>query len=344
MMPIESLSARQIDRFPEFVEKWTDIGLCTAPADRRQAERGIRDAYWSDGRAAPEIVWCGSPLSMGLTQEIVTTRASVAKSVGKRVRDRVWSGVWDIVWNGVWDNVRYSVWSSVQERVCERVRETVWNIVCNGVQARVQSGVHYSGYGQHDAYWLGFYDYFREVCGLVEQTEKLTGLSLIAKSAGWFLPHEHICWVSERHNVLNRDDAGRLHCETGPAISYPDGFSIWALNGVLIDETIVMRPETQTIAKIQGEQNEEIKRIRIERFGWERYMRKVNATPIDRRRNDIDGTLEALYRTDGHSVLVCVCPSTAKVFALGVPNETENCEEAQRYLSSGLNSRVISSS
>lgn len=31
---INSLTPEQIARFPEFVKRWTDIGLCTDPADR----------------------------------------------------------------------------------------------------------------------------------------------------------------------------------------------------------------------------------------------------------------------------------------------------------------------
>jgi hypothetical protein len=42
---IESLTAAQEARFSEFVEKWTQIGLSTEPADRSRAEAAIRDMY-----------------------------------------------------------------------------------------------------------------------------------------------------------------------------------------------------------------------------------------------------------------------------------------------------------
>lgn len=44
-MKIESLTPEQVARFPEFVERWTNIGLCTDPADRPAAERAIHETY-----------------------------------------------------------------------------------------------------------------------------------------------------------------------------------------------------------------------------------------------------------------------------------------------------------
>lgn len=128
------------------------------------------------------------------------------------------------------------------------------------------------------------------------------------------------------------------------AIQYADGYGLWVVHGVRVDEQIISRPDTQTVEQIRGEQNEEVKRVRIDRFGWPRYLQSINATRVHSRRNDIDGTRENLYRAEGQTVLVCACPSTSKLFALEVPRETETCEAAQRYLSSGLSSRVISAS
>jgi len=114
---------------------------------------------------------------------------------------------------------------------------------------------------------------------------------------------------------------------------------------IAVDEQIVMRPESQTVDQIRSEQNEEVKRIRIERFTWERYLRESNAKRIHHRRNDIEGTLESLYETpDGWKTLVCACPSTAKVFALEVEPSIATCDAAQSYLSSGLSGRIISAS
>jgi len=192
---------------------------------------------------------------------------------------------------------------------------------------------------------MAFYEYFRDACGLSEETKLLCGLCKICKSANWWLPHEKICWISERHNILNRDDSGRLHCESGPALGYPDGWFIWAIGGVIVDEQIVMRPDTQTVDQIAADINDESRRIRIERFGWERYLRESKAEIRSQRFNERDQQWECLYRLgDGTQRMVVADPSTGRKYALGVPGEIESCENGQRFLSSGLDSRVIHSS
>ena len=159
------------------------------------------------------------------------------------------------------------------------VRDSVWA----SVGASVRDSVWASGYGQHDANWLAFYEYFRDVCALGEQTQRLSGIWEISKNAGWWLPHEKICWVSERHNTLNRNSEGRLHCDNGPALQYPDGWAIWALNGVRVSENIVTTPaEKLDPAIILKEQNAEIRREIVRKIGIERVCERLNAQCVDK--------------------------------------------------------------
>jgi hypothetical protein len=245
---IENLAPEQTARLAEWRDKWTAIGLSTEPANRADAERAIVLAYAAVKLPAPRIVWCGSPLSQGLTraiiQKIAADKASVRDSVGASVRDSVWDSVGD----SVGDSVRDSVWAS--------------------------------GYGQHDASWLGFYDYFRQVCGLHDETRLLEGLTLLAQNAGWFLPHEKICWVSERHSFLHRDEQGRLHCETGPALGYPDKFAIWSWHGTRVPQHVIEAPETITINEIRKQDNAEVRRVMIERMGWEKFCSEAKLKVI----------------------------------------------------------------
>lgn len=124
-------------------------------------------------------------------------------------------------------------------------------------------------------------------------------------------------------------------------MQFADGWTLWNINGVNVDEQIVMQPETQTVQQIKSEENEEVKRIRIERFGWEKYLTAVNARVLDHRRNDIEQTDESLMRADDMNVLVCACPSTARVYALEVDPQVETCEQAQNWLWNNSGIRVI---
>ena len=121
---IKILTDEQKSRFPEFVEKWTRIGLCTDPANRHEAEKGIKEAYYIAGMKEPRIVWCGSPMGQGIVRAIVLKifKQNPGASVGASVRDSVWDSVGYSVWASVWDSVGYSVWDSVRDSV----RDSVW--------------------------------------------------------------------------------------------------------------------------------------------------------------------------------------------------------------------------
>lgn len=122
-------------------------------------------------------------------------------------------------------------------------------------------------FGQHEAAWLAFYD-FMSYLG-VSGPEKLEGLMLIAQSAGWWWAFEGIAFVSERPNFMARDAENRLHFETGPALSFPDGWSIWAWHGTRVPQWVIEDPSIKNINK---EQNVEIRRCAIENLGWDRYV------------------------------------------------------------------------
>ncbi len=226
-MKIEKLTPEQEARFPEFVKKWTEIGLSTEPANRKEAEKGVNLAYKCAGLEPPEkIIWCESPMSMALTRGVIL-------EFGASVQD------------SVWDSVGASVGDSVRASVRDSVGDSVWDSV----------------FGQHESPWLSFYSFFDEVLGLREQVSKLDGLLMVSKNAGWFIPHEKVCWISERHNTLHRDEQGRLHNLTGPALTYPDGWSIYSYHGTRVHSWMIENPEKITPEKIKEEKDIEVRSV-----------------------------------------------------------------------------------
>jgi hypothetical protein len=127
------------------------------------------------------------------------------------------------------------------------------------------------------------------------------------------------------------DDEARIHSETGPAVSFSSGWNVWAVNGVRVDEQIVLHPETQTLEQINQEENEEVKRIRITRYGWINYLREVGASVLDTVQAP-GGWMEALMQTKDFKVLCTYDPSTGRPYALEVDDSCATCEQAQNYL------------
>jgi hypothetical protein len=161
------------------------------------------------------------------------------------------------------------------------VRDSVSASVGASVRDSVMASVRESVYGQHDAGWLSFYDFFAEVCGLKKTIEPLQPFIIIAKSAGWWLPCEKICFISERHNILKMLDK-QLHCDGGPALQYPDGWSIWALNGVRVSQEIAETLWNELDPRlILSEKNAEVRREIVRKIGIEKVCHDLNATAIE---------------------------------------------------------------
>jgi len=263
-----------------------------------------------------------------------SVRASIWGSVRSSVRDSVWDSVWNSIGASVWnsigasvrDSVRASVsasvrtsvmdsvWDSVRASVRASVRDSVWDSVRASVRASVRDSVwdsvRASVYGSHESSWLSFYDYFRDHFPNIAPFKKLDGLMNLSKSCGWIYPGKNICIASERHSILNRDEEGRLHSLTEPAVGYPDGWNIYAVHGVRVPEYIIMNPESITIDKIKEENNAEIRRIMVDKIGFQRYIEESGLKSIHK--DEYGELYKSELEDDEPLVVVKVINSTAE--------------------------------
>jgi len=223
------------------------------------------------------------------------------------------------------DQVSDQVWDQVWDRVSEQVREQVWDRVWGQV------------WGAHDAGWLSYYSFFQHI-GV--ECDVVVPLMELARQTGWWFAGKDVAILQHRHTKVNLVD-GRLHCEDGPSVEYRDGLSVWSIEGVRVDEQVVMCPETQTVEQIDSEGNEEIRRVRIERFGVMRYVQESGASVLDQGRNDVENTYEMLVETKHGQRLVTHCPSTGRKYFLGLPARVETREQAQRLLAGNVNMNVL---
>lgn len=149
------------------------------------------------------------------------------------------------------------------------------------VGASVGDSVYKAGWGQYDANWIGFYDYFEHECGLSKECEKMLGLRMITQSSGWWWPMKELCILTERPVSLCKNDRGGLHCENRAALEYPDGWGVYSWNGTRVEKYIILQPEEITAEKIENENNSEIRRVMLERYGFQRYFRESGGRLID---------------------------------------------------------------
>jgi hypothetical protein len=105
--------------------------------------------------------------------------------------------------------------------------------------------------------------------------------------------------------------------------------------GVPIDERIAFRPETITVAEILAETNAELRRVLLERMGYEAFLNKANAKTLHSDRDP--GGERRLLRVPmkGDEDLVCVsviCPSTGRRYVIRVPPTMRTCKQAVAWI------------
>jgi hypothetical protein len=172
--------------------------------------------------------------------------------------------------------------------------------------------------------WASYLSFFRHVAQLNIDYGKWQHYENAAIHAGPRIMHPDFCMISDRPEILLVDDENRPHCDTGPSHRWRDGWQLWHVHGVRVDEQIVIRPGTLTAEQILGEENVEVRRVMLERAGYDKVL--DHATLVD------EGTWEnkmgdretgRLYRIDLTDdvplVMVRVeCPSTGREYLLRV--------------------------
>lgn len=305
---ITELTEEQKNKMSEYVDKWKKIGLSCEPVDKQLAEKAINLCYEKANLPIPKkIIWFGSPYSMLIKVGILKN----IKNLGLN--------------SNSFDELIDSLNKSIESIIADK---SMIKLISDSVRSSLSGCV----FGSHFSHVSAFYDFFRNELNLKEQTEKILGIIELTKSCGWIYPTKNICFASERHNILNLNDSGMIHSSTGPAIQYPDGWKIYAINGVRLKEYIVERPHEITVKKIDEESNLEIKRIMIEKYGTSKYLLDSGAELINSDeygrlyRKEIDG--------DEPILMVRVINSTAeadgtfKEYFLRVPPEMKTAHDA----------------
>ena len=170
---------------------------------------------------------------------------------------------------------------------------------------------------------------FYGITGKATPTHMQSNLFKLMQHSGWMMPYENICFISDRHSQINLDERGRLHCETGPAIEYSDGFSVHAWNGMIFPEEWIQNKPSASDALYM--RNGEHRRIACEMLGWENILNELDVDTIDK---DIDPEIgelvEASINYEAQKFLRVTC-GTGRDFAIPVPPEMTTARQANAW-------------
>ncbi|MEU0836112.1 DUF6745 domain-containing protein [Streptomyces sp. NPDC005969] len=264
----------------QYVDSWRAVAAATGAADRGAAEDGVRLAYRSAGLAEPEqIVWADSPKA---AVEAVGKLVDTGRSVRDEVRTRPWAEerrrMYDELgpagWSSLWSATGAQLWETTAA-LAERIRTGVVSALAASLEdeSDVRMVLLDAVLGQHDAAWLAAFD---------GRGDRLVGLAEVARHAGWWWPYERTVVISERPETLHRDEAGRLDRGDGPALSYRDGFALYAWRGMPVPAEFLAELAALTPERIREEGNAELRRVMLEFYGYDRYLTESGAEPVHR--------------------------------------------------------------
>jgi len=249
-------------------------------------------------------------------------RSTAEEKVKTAIEGKLSAIAADQVYHELVQAVHQQVWSYVAEPLRQQVPQM------GGVLAGPQKWEN--GYGQHDAGWLSYYDFVARIG--VKGTEPLHGLQKLSQSCGWFWPYEKICVLTERATALERDNRRRLHGETSMAMGFGDGWGVFAWHGVIVPGYVVLLPEPLTFDLIEAEPNVEVRRVLIERFGLDQYLREGRVAKMH---EDQCGILYRMQSREDEPILVVRVMNstpepdgTIKEYFLRVPPTMQRARQA----------------
>lgn len=87
--------------------------------------------------------------------------------------------------------------------------------------------------------------------------------------------------ITEFPSTFTFDDRDRPHNPDGPFFGWADGSGFFCVNGVVAPAFVVKHPERITMDDINAQENAEIRRLMIDRYGVERWLEDANGKLID---------------------------------------------------------------
>ena len=146
---------------------------------------------------------------------------------------------------------------------------------------------------------MSFYDYF-ETIGVLKDKE-FEQYRNILKSGIWSaILFENIVILSMTPSKVLKDDRNRLHSVTEPSVQFRDGYSVYCIHGVRLQDEKLWSDITQrklTTKQILQIQNTEQRRAAINHYGWDVIFDELDAKLINKSKRKT--SLAELYRVSG---------------------------------------------
>ena len=202
--------------------------------------------------------------------------------------------------------------------------------------------------------WVAWVDYF--IQNDLIKTDKKEDFEclkeLLLSGVFEMIQLDGICFVSDMPTYISRNNSGRLHNTENYSVTFKDGFGQYYINGRYISDDLFLKlkEDKYTIDDFTKESNEEVKSTCIAYLQevkgddfiinfFRDNLKEVN-TYVDKKESKyLEGTTKGmnvgaytLFKGNINGVNIayvrCYCPSTDRMFFLGVNSEHTNAKDA----------------
>ena len=281
-------------------EIWRAHGLSTQPADFDRAKGVITDFYRRIGKPPPMFLCFSSPMMCVLA-------IAAIKQLAKRAPK-----------GAPLSKLKLS--SQLSSQLYSQNLRDAW-------------GRYHRFAGQHLAYYIAFYSFAAKI-GVkfdADHWRIFQGWAALAESVCWWSPYDGVCIISDRPRKASFDAERRLHCETGAAIQFSDGWGMHAWHGQRVPAEWIDDKPSLTAKTALTWENVEQRRAACEILGWHRILAELDAKTIDRDAEATIGELVEVTLDGQRERFIKVLCGTGREFALPVPPTMQTALQANAW-------------
>jgi hypothetical protein len=309
-----SLTEEHRAQLKPWTDKWIKNAMSTEPmsdGEKDICRQAVRESYAAAGKKEPRVIFVPSPFvarfSAGFAAAIWWLRKNPKSDISTNFTRAANAATHEAIRQATDDATSLATSQATNTAVYAATHDAIrladsdlskWyvipglsKIVSFGaaltgnifpMKCAQQSWRFYQGGNQWSS-WSAYLSFFRHIVKLELDWSKWDSWEQLSLHSGWRFVHEEFCIISDRPKTLLVDSENRPHCLTGPFCEWRDGTKLYSVHGVRVPAWIIKEKQSITPAKIDSEQNSEVRRVMMDLFGQERYIREsgVRATQED---------------------------------------------------------------
>ncbi len=223
--------------------------------------------------------------------------------LGDQLRGQLEDELKDQLWNRLVGQLGIQLWNQLRIQLKDQLgnelgdqfrgqlRDQLWD------QRLADLFLRHSFDNQYNVAWGAFYMFGHEIGVEYKATDWALMLewARLFKSVGWWAPFDGVCFVSDRPRKVQFDAEKRLHCETGKAVKYSDGWGVSAWHGTRVPDEWLADRKALTPQIALTWQNVDQRAAACEILGWANIIAALNPRVID---EDADPQIGRLIEVD----------------------------------------------